>query len=187
MKSSEDKTYWDQRYETCHSGIGSYGQWADFKLQRIKEISEVSSILDVGFGDLNMGVKIAQLFPRASYLGLDISETALQRAMVSKLVPRFHFKLIENSVFSHPSDLALCLDVLFHITQDEEYENMLKSLKRSWTKFLFLTVYKNECVNLPKRPHIKIREFDPTYFSKDYKRTLIPLGHKNIYLYRFDR
>jgi len=77
------------------------------------------------------------------------------------------------------------LDVLFHITQDKDYEDMLRSLKQSWKKHLFLTVHKDECVNLRTVSHMKIRKFDPTYFSKRYKKTLIPVGNKNIYLYQF--
>jgi|GEM_PF-6599190 len=180
-----DKSYWDERYKAGNSGQGSYGEFADFKFQQIKKIDGISSILDVGFGDLNIGLKIASFFPKAFYLGLDISETALQKAESRNLDKRFRFELIENSIFFCPSDLVLCLDVLFHINQDGDYENILKNLKQSWEKHLFLTAYKDECVNLKTAPHMKIRKFDPLYFSENYERTLIPLGDKNMHLYYF--
>ncbi|MBY8987034.1 MAG: class I SAM-dependent methyltransferase [Candidatus Lokiarchaeota archaeon] len=182
---NKDKHYWDERYKTRGSGAGSCGQILDFKFQEIRGMPNVRSILDVGFGDLNTILRVTSFFSTASYLGLDISTTALQKAKAKKLDDRFNFKLIENSIFSHPSDLVLCLDVLYHITQDEDYENMLRSLKQSWKKHLFLTVYKDECVNQPVASHMKIRKFDPTYFSKQYKKTLIPFGNKNIYLFQF--
>ena len=182
---NNDKCYWDKRYKTGNSGVGSYGKWLDFKLQKIKEIRGVSSVLDVGFGDLNTGLQVMLFFSKASYLGLDISEMALQQAKSKNLDKRFNFKLIKDSCFSYPSDLVLCLDVLFHITQNEDYENMLKSLKRSWKKHMFLTVYKDECVSLKTASHMKIRKFSPIYFSKNYKKILIPEGDKNIYLYHF--
>lgn len=184
---TRDKIYWDKRYKTENSGIGSYGQWANFKLQKIKEVNEVDSILDVGFGDLNMGLQIASFFPEASYLGIDISETALQKAKAKNLNKRFRFKLIETPIFYYPSDLVICLDVLWHITQDEDYEKTLKSLKQSYIKHLFLTTFGDEALNKHTGNHMKIRKFVPTYFSEDYKRTLVPLGDKNTYLYYFER
>ena len=184
---SKNMTYWDKRYISGNSGQGSYGKQANYKIQQIKKVSGITSILDVGFGDLNMGLRIASLFPKASYLGLDISEMALQKAKARKLDECFNFKLIKSPVFSHPSDLVLCLDVLFHITQDEDHGDMLKSLRQSWKKHLFLTAYKDECVDLKTASHMKIRKFNPLYFSRDYERMLIPPGNKNIHLYYFQK
>ena len=182
---NKDMAYWDKRYKVGNSGAGSYGKQVNYKIQQIKKVSGITSILDVGFGDLNMGLRIASLFPMASYLGLDISEMALQKARTKNLGKRFSFKLMENSIFLYQPDLVICLDVLFHITRDKDYGDMLKSLKQSWKKHLFLTAYKDECVNLHIASHMNIRKFDPLYFSKDYERTLIPLGNKNIHLYYF--
>ena len=183
----QDACYWDERYKNGNSGVGSYGDWLKFKLEEIKKIKGVSSILDVGCGDLNTGTQVASLFPKSTYLGLDISKTALQQAKERKLDKRFSFKLMEDSVFSYPSDLVLCLDVLWHINREKDYNDLLKSLKKSWKKHLFLTAHKEDYVNENTASHVKIREFDPIYFSKDYKKYLIPVGDKNIYLYHFSK
>ena len=185
MPKQIDKYYWNSRYQSGgNSGGGSYGQQVAIKLKEIKKVSKVSSILDVGFGDLNTGLQVAAFFPEATYLGLDISKVACEKAQARKLGKRFQFKVMENSIFDYPSDLVLCLDVLWHINRVKDYEDLLASLKKSWKKTLFLTAYRSEYVRPTNTRHIKLRKFNPDYFSGRCER--IPYGNKT-YLYRFDQ
>ena len=75
----DSASYWERRYSGGgHSGVGSYGLFAEFKadvLNRFVAAHAVQSVIEFGCGDGNQ-LALAR-YPR--YLGFDISETAVAR------------------------------------------------------------------------------------------------------------
>lgn len=120
--------YWRERYRSGgNSGPGSYGRLARFKADVLNEFVSsqgVTSVIEFGCGDGNQLV-LAE-YPR--YIGYDISPVA-----VAMCRQRFAgdaakaFDLAEN-YDGRKADLALSLDVIFHLTEDEAFDAYMRRL-----------------------------------------------------------
>ena len=136
--------YWDQRYASGgSSGQGSYGKLAEFKAEVINNFVRergVVSVIEFGCGDGNQ-LALAD-YPR--YVGLDVSKRA-----VAICAEHFagdsgkNFFLYEPSHFDdmqeeHKADLALSLDVIYHLVEDEVYHLYLKHLFGAAGKYVII-------------------------------------------------
>lgn len=168
MKYS-NKYYWDFRYkeQKLNSGSGSYGEEGDFKVQEIVNFADrdIKSILDVGCGDINIAQKIMPHFPKAKYIGLDVSDWIITKNKEKNLGDRWKFEVVDNFDFNYPSDLVICADVLFHIMDDDDYHQLLKALKRNWKKYLFISTYSHIEEKKVYSHYITARKFEPSFFS----------------------
>lgn len=117
-------SYWENRYRGGGaSGRGSVGHLRGWKWTHIGVVDDV---LDYGCGDLTFWEgKTCQ-----HYTGVDISPTILEANRVKR--PAWSFLLVEDfrrlGAPSESYDTALCLDVLFHIMDDEEYRKILETI-----------------------------------------------------------
>ncbi|MGG4459628.1 methyltransferase domain-containing protein [Brevibacillus porteri] len=127
------RKYWEDHYASGgNSGLGSYGVLALFKAEVINEYikeQQVKSVIEFGCGDGNQ-----LLFMKyANYLGLDISPTSVQMCArmfgkdSSKSFLLYHPKSFYNQGYLK-SDLVVCLDVLYHIIDEEEFEKTLDDI-----------------------------------------------------------
>ncbi len=121
--------YWENRYqEGKGSGKGSRGRQANGKAAFINKLisrEKVRSVVDWGCGD----GRVAMRFRVPAYTGLEVSETAL--AICQKRIERPGWKWMLFSDDEFPAvraDLALSLDVLFHLVNDELYRRYLDAL-----------------------------------------------------------
>lgn len=136
--------YWEQRYASGgSSGQGSYGRLAEFKAEVINDLVSgrgVESVIEFGCGDGNQ----LQLAKYPVYVGLDVSEKA-----VAMCREQFHddagkkFFLYDPSRFDdraseYKADLALSLDVIYHLVEDAVYDTYLKHLFGSAGKYVIL-------------------------------------------------
>ena len=128
------EAYWERHYVAGgDSGPGSRGELAQYKAGFVNDFvraHDVRSVLDLGCGD---GGQLA-LADYPTYIGMDVSVTAL-RACVAR------FRGDEAKTFlpyaagavSDPggllrADLALSMDVLFHLVEDEIFAAYLHDL-----------------------------------------------------------
>jgi hypothetical protein len=123
---SED--YWIDRYrEGGNSGAGSYNRLAEFKAEILNAFVASHSIKDViefGCGDGNQ----LTLAKYPSYLGLDVSPHAVggcARRFASD--PSKSFMLVHD-YSGQTAQLALSLDVIYHLTEDEVYDTYMRTL-----------------------------------------------------------
>lgn len=175
----QTKNYWNARYASGgNSGYGSYGEQMEKKLSWLVPL-KFNSITDIGCGDFNFGKELIIRHP-AKYCGYDISEAVVARN--SSIYP-YSFKVYDKNKDFEVSELTLCLDVLFHIYEDEEYEALLNILKTLPTKYLALTAYEYD---RPSDNHVKYRKFDPTGFGKLLKREIIEEDGQ-LYFYLFEK
>jgi len=190
MKTKRDisQKYWENRYiDRGHtSGAGSYGNILEQKIKVIdnfiKDKESIKSILDVGCGDLNTAFNFLPLFPKAKYVGIDIAERWIKFIKENKQKDSpLNFKCITDSIFDMPSDLVLCLDVLFHVMDDKDYDNMLKSLKRSWKRWLVISTYNKN--NSIRSNYIKVRGFKPEYFG-NCEEIILPQENYRLYIFK---
>lgn len=139
--------YWQRSYEKGNtSGPGSYGKLAEFKARILNEFMQenaVQSVIEFGCGDGNQ----ISLIDYPKYVGLDVAPDAVALCIerfesdVTKsffLLSPPHFK--DNaSIFN--ADLAISLDVIFHLTEEETYEQHLSQLFTASTKWVIIYGY----------------------------------------------
>lgn len=172
------KDYWNQRYASGgNSGYGSYDEQLTKKLKWLKGLP-IESITEIGCGDFNFGFNLLKQYPEAKYTGYDISDVIIEKN--KKLYPQYDFT---NELPMPGADLTLCVDVLFHVLDDNEYDILLINLKQAlrFGKYLALTAYEQ-----PQKTanHLKVRVFNPSYFGKPIIRRVVEEDGK-LYFYLF--
>lgn len=141
--------FWDKRYsEGGTSGKGSIGKYRNWKWNKIKEIlgMDFKSLIDVGCGDLSfLKHPIANKILKKKgfkYMGIDRSEHIIKRNR--KLAP--HLKFIHASSHIEQTDLrspvVLCLDLLFHLMDDAEYELTIENLCKYSHQWIIIYTWK---------------------------------------------
>lgn len=151
--------YWDSRYESGgNSGPGSYDSLAEFKAEIINRFvieHGVTSVIEHGCGDGNQ-LRLGN-YPR--YLGLDISGKALE-------ICRGQFALDSTKSFKHTSEylgekaeMALSLDVIFHLVEDDVYRAYMERLFASAARYVLIYSSNSEDLSHRSAAHVKHREF----------------------------
>lgn len=160
----DSKKYWETRYATGGiSGPGSYGKPAKFKAEIINSFvknNEINSVIDFGCGDGNQ----LSLADYPNYTGLDVSQTAIKLCMERfKKDKTKSFFLYDSRCFKDnrsifKADLALSLDVIFHLIEDDIFELYMKHLFSASGKFVI--IYSSD-TNIPSTSllHCKNRQF----------------------------
>jgi hypothetical protein len=173
------KKYWDERYRRGeNSGDGSYGEQLQKKLSLLKGLG-ITSITDVGCGDFNFGKNLLEIYPQAKYTGYDLSSVIIEKN--KKNFPKYEFT---NYGVLPQADLILCVDVLFHILDDKNYELALQDLDNLWRKYLAVTAYEYD--NPEIKGHIKVRKFDYKRFGEPIIREVVEEDGQ-LYFYLFKR
>eukprot|EP00727_Mastigamoeba_balamuthi_P008902 m51a1_g4634 putative group 1 glycosyl transferase (221) ;mRNA; f:328977-329870 len=134
--------FWETRYrEGGNSGTGSYGLNAQYKARVlnafVRERGVASVILGVGDGNqLALGE-----YPR--YTGVDVSPTALRRtaAKFAGDATKSFFALstlagVHDSECVLSADLAMSLDVVYHLVEDEALDYYMCALANSARRYL---------------------------------------------------
>ncbi|MBL7827368.1 MAG: class I SAM-dependent methyltransferase [Saprospiraceae bacterium] len=157
--------YWEHRYRTGgNSGAGSSGALAQYKASIVNDLVKqhaIQSIVDFGCGDGEQ-LRLAE-YP--AYLGLDISPSAIQLCRI-----KFEHDHSKKFAVYHPdtfdaqqarADLALSMEVIFHLTEEGVYQAYMKHLFASATRFVVI-FSSNEPDNTGGIfPHFKPRVFLP--------------------------
>ncbi|NYF51433.1 class I SAM-dependent methyltransferase [Tunturiibacter gelidoferens] len=156
FRSSVD--YWDQRYRKGgDSGAGSYNRLAEFKanfLNTFVEQHRISSVIEHGSGD-GAQLKLAR-YP--SYTGVDISPKAVEicrTLFASDPTKRF----FEASLLpaGTVADLALSLDVIYHVVEDHVFDAYMQKLFASASRFVI--VYSSNMERDWPYKHVHHRKF----------------------------
>ncbi len=157
--------FWEQRYARgATSGSGSYGTLAEGKSRFLNELVRehaVRSVIEFGCGDGNQ-LSLAE-YPR--YIGLDVSRTAIglcQRRFSGD--PAKSFFLYDGCCFTDragvfTADLALSLDVVYHLTEDVVFETYLRHLFAAARRMV--VIYSTNMALTGTAPHVRHRHFTP--------------------------
>lgn len=151
--------YWRQRYDAGgNSGSGSYGRLALFKAEVLNEFvraHQVKSVIEHGCGDGNQ----LSLVHYPSYIGVDISPAAIS-ACRERFAgdPTRRFQLPTEPAPGRP-ELALSLDVIYHLIEDETFERYMRALFASAERWVIIysSNYDSEPGSTP--PHVRHRRF----------------------------
>lgn len=134
--------YWEKRYRSGgNSGSGSYNRLAQFKaeiLNRFCTEHDIQYVVEFGCGDGNQ----LSLARYESYIGLDVSITAIDncRARFAADQTKQFFCLagLDLAEQNFRCDLALSLDVIFHLTEQTVYEIYLRNLFSVSTRYVII-------------------------------------------------
>jgi SAM-dependent methyltransferase len=132
------ESYWQKRYRLGgDSGAGSRGAAADYKAEVLNDFVErhgVADVIEFGCGD---GQQLA-LADYPAYVGLDVSRHAVElcRQRFSG-DPSKRFALLDEYA-GETADLALSLDVLYHLVEDDVYADYLDRLFGAARRFVVI-------------------------------------------------
>ncbi|MCB0685741.1 MAG: class I SAM-dependent methyltransferase, partial [Saprospiraceae bacterium] len=133
--------YWNNRYESGgNSGSGSRGESLRQKCRIINafiQTHQIKSILDSGCGD----GAVAACLNVNSYLGVDVSSYIVERnsQLFAKDSKKKFRGLNSFSIENNKFDLALSLDVIFHIVNLEDLNKHLKLLFNATGKWVIIS------------------------------------------------
>lgn len=141
MKDFNSADYWERRYRVGgNSGAGSYNHLALFKAGIINEFIKehnIKSAVEFGCGDgNNLG-----LYEIDSYTGLDVSSKAIDMCKSryfddssKKFYTLDNFKSIDDN----PYEVALSLDVIFHLVEDSVFDEYMNNLFKYASKYIII-------------------------------------------------
>lgn len=158
-KNFETENYWESRYEKGHgSGSGSHGELAKFKAKVINNffrIHKVKSVIDYGCGD---GTQLSLLYP-PEYVGIDVSATAVKICKEKYFGDNMKTFFLDKKFFEAPqkAELVLSLDVIFHLIEDEVFENYMKNLFNLSDKYCL--IYSSNINLSSEASHVRHRCF----------------------------
>jgi len=149
--------YWEQRYAVGgNSGAGSYSRLAVFKAEVLNSFvseNDIKTVIEFGSGD-GAQLEIAK-YP--NYVGVDVSWTA-----VNMCKAKFHDT--PAVVFLHTSeykgvqaDLALSLDVIYHLVEDSVFEEYMRQLFAAARRYAI--VYASNREEPSGADHVRHRKF----------------------------
>lgn len=153
--------YWEARYRRgLGSGAGSRGRLAAFKAEVINgfiDTRQVETVVEFGAGD---GYQLS-LLKAPRYLGVDVSPFIVQSL-------REHFWTDRSKTFLHTAEyhgetaeLALSLDVIFHLVEDEVFEAYMSRLFQAAEKYVIIYSSNREAQESQAAPHFRHRLFTP--------------------------
>ena len=157
--------YWESNYSHGgNSGDGSYGELArgkaDFLNAFVRDHS-IASVVELGCGDGNQ-LSLAD-YPR--YAGLDVSPSAI--AMCKERFaedPTKSFFRYDTDCYADrggwfSADLALSLDVVYHLIEDNVFECYMRHLFTAGKRYVVL--YSTNMALPGTAPHVRHRRFSP--------------------------
>lgn len=175
--------YWEERYKSGgNSGIGSYNRLAEFKAKVLNDFikeNNVNSLIEWGFGDGNQ----LSLLQVSSYVGYDVSKTALQICKEKFLNDNSkEFRYYDGSIIDNAGiyDMAISLDVIYHLVEDNKFSNYMHNLFYSSDRYV--CIYSSDYEAKQKEEHVKRRKFTEYVKDKFREWTLISVI-KNPYFY----
>lgn len=155
----DSKSYWSHRYQKGqNSGAGSYGRLAIFKATTLNEFIEknkIQTLIDLGCGDGNQ----LSMLVVPGYLGIDVSETVIDKNRdVHGSTGRRFMTLDEFKKSTEKAHLTVSMDVIYHLTEEDVYQDYMQLLFDSSEKFCIIYSCNEEAV-ASDAPHLRRRKF----------------------------
>jgi SAM-dependent methyltransferase len=159
--------YWDFRYFSYgNSGSGSYNRLAEFKAKIINSLLveyNIKSIVELGCGDGNQ----LSLINYPAYTGFDISKEAIRKCnQIFKNDASKKFYIYRPEKYQHHkyiADMAISLDVIYHVVEDNLYELYLNHLFNLARKIVIIYSWNfNDHEKKYSASYIKPRKFTDT-------------------------
>ncbi|MDB4589761.1 class I SAM-dependent methyltransferase, partial [Verrucomicrobiales bacterium] len=170
---SSSEKYWIDRYrEGGNSGDGSYGKLAEFKAEVINRFvseQQISTIVEFGCGDGNQ----LEMASYPSYLGFDVSQGAIDlcKSKFSDDASKDFF--LTDEYVDQVAELAMSLDVVFHLVEDDVFGLYMSRLFESSSKFVIVFSSNTDDNMNEMAEHVKHRHFTKWIDSNQPEWTLL--------------
>jgi SAM-dependent methyltransferase len=152
-------SFWESVYrEGGTSGPGSYGHLAEFKAEILNEFvraKNIRTVIEFGCGD---GAQL-QLAAYPEYVGIDVATVSIERcsALFAQDSTKRFYKTDAIPKDLGAFDLALSLDVIYHLVEDSVFDEYMRRLfsvaKRS------VVIYSSNYDARTQAPHVRHRKF----------------------------
>lgn len=136
--------YWEARYATGgNSGAGSYSKLAMHKAEVINAFvaeNGIQTVIEYGCGDGNQ----LSLGKYPNYIGLDVSPTIIRHCMKlfqgddTKSFFVYDSRAFQDNHAVFKVEMAMSLDVLYHLIEDEVFNNYMNHLFDSASKYVLV-------------------------------------------------
>jgi SAM-dependent methyltransferase len=162
MSGSFVAEYWESRYARGgNSGAGSYGSCLDNKKALISGLLEergIHSVVDLGCGD---GTVIDIFRDLGSYIGYDVSRTAIDRLVARGYPGHYQFRMADGAPPEHAPDLAMSLDVVFHLVEDAVFRRYMGMLTGVGARYLLVLTWNSSILSTEHTvgSHVLYRDF----------------------------
>ena len=155
---------------------------AQFKAEIINNLikqNNIKTVIELGCGDGNQ----LKLFKIPVYIGYDISKTIIKKNKeLFKKDKTKTFKILINKIYEK-ADCVLSLDVIYHLVEDNIFENYMSLLFSASNKYVVIySSNKDEC----QARHVKHRNFTkwieknlPNWKLKSVIKNKYPFDIKN--------
>ena len=134
----DSRRYWETRYRIGgNSGEGSRGVNAEYKaevLNRFIKSNSIESVIEFGCGD---GYQLA-MFDVAHYTGVDVSRTIIEQCRKIYAEDASKSFILLDEYANEKAQLALSLDVIFHLVEDAVYDQYLARLFAAGTSYVIV-------------------------------------------------
>jgi hypothetical protein len=165
LRFRNSQSYWENRYLAGGtSGPGSYALQARYKadfINRFVQENGITSVIEFGCGDGNQ-LSLAE-YPL--YLGIDVAGSAVKRCIElfshdnSKSFMTCDIRAFADRARFLRADLALSLDVVYHLVEDEVFEAYMDTLFNTADRFVVIYARDREARD-PGR-HVRWRRYTP--------------------------
>jgi SAM-dependent methyltransferase len=151
--------YWERRYSAGgNSGAGSYALFAEFKAEVLNGFvakHQVKTVIEFGCGDGNQ----LALAKYPAYLGFDVSSTAIAQcqALFKSDTHKSFFLMSEYN--GESADLALSLDVIYHLVEDNVFEHYMRTLFDAATRYVIIYASDSNNNRGYEGTHVRHRKF----------------------------
>ena len=163
MAYRDSANFWEGNYaQGGTSGSGSYGTLAEGKSRFLNELVRaraIRSVIEFGCGDGNQ----LSLADYPGYIGLDVSPSAIglcQRRFAgdaTKSFFRYDGACFTDRAGVFRAELALSLDVVYHLTEDAVFEAYLRHLFAAGQRLV--VIYSTNAEIAGTAPHVRHRRF----------------------------
>jgi len=158
--------FWDTLYrEGGTSGPGSYGRLARFKAEILNDFVQkngIQTVIEFGCGD---GAQLL-LARYPKYVGVDVARGSIERCsalFATDATKRFYlFSKLPQDIGTF--DLALSLDVIYHLVEDAVFESYMKRLLDSSHRHV--AIYASNYDATTPATHVRHRKFT-TWIEKN--------------------
>jgi len=131
---SNKYVFWENRYKKGgHSGSERKGIPRWWKWKQIKKYTDANDVIDVGCGDLDFwkGRNVEK------YIGIDVSPSLIKQNMKKR--PNWKFMLGGGEITHDISSQdVFCMEMLYHIMDDDVYVQILKNLTKYSKRYIFI-------------------------------------------------
>ena len=149
--------YWETRYRIGgHSGEGSRGEPARYKAEVINEFlkeRQIQSMIEFGCGD---GHQLG-MFMVPHYTGVDVSRTIIEHCRKLYASDDSKSFIVLDDYHDEKAQLAVSLDVIFHLVEDKVYDEYMERLFNAATNYVMIY---STSVDLASTgtPHVRHRD-----------------------------